>query len=213
MSKNFHQPSNPEDDDLVEAVEATELYELTLEQVLETPVILDANTRRAFRVKNFVPNGMLNNAVAFLGDARELNYTTIMATALVHGKSIFVHEHAEIITEIKQINNDVLFSDYDVYNMTHEGYSPVIEFGATGGRSKDRIIWCDTETHDMISTLAVLFNLPAGTLATACMLLSFAESTTLPPKVVDECKRKSKYFNIVCNIFVENLKAVKYNSK
>lgn len=183
-----------------------ELYELTLEQILSTPVKLDATTRKRVRVQDFLKHGKFARATQYLAaKIDDVNYTEIAASALVHGLSIFQHEHDEVLEELKTLNDDVVDNNYNTFNEMSQGFKPVVNFG-----NNTKFVWCDSSTYDVISSYASVLNIPCGHLATALLCMSYAESTILPAYITDECKQKVNMFNISCNICLDNLKRLKY---
>lgn len=183
-----------------------ELYELSLEQVLSTPVILDAATRKRVRVQDFMDHGKFSGATQYISSQLDgLNYSTIIATAMVHGLSIFQHEHDDVIEDLKTLNTETILSDYDTYDSLYHSIRPVINFG-----KPCKLVYCDAPTYDVIGHYASLLNVSIGQLATAILCMSYAESTLLPEKLTKECKKKIKMFNISCNICLDNLKSLKY---
>jgi len=183
-----------------------ELYELSLEQVLSTPVQLDAATRQRVRVQDFLENGKFSGATKYISkELGDINYTTIVATALVHGLSIFHHEHDDVIGELQTLNDECLINNYDTYNQLYQSFKPIVNFG-----KPCKLIWCDSQSHDTINHHAAMLNITLGQLATACLCMSYAESTLLPSYIIQDCTKKVKRFNISCNICLDNLKSLRY---
>ena len=207
-----HTPNNHRDefdpfgkDGEMFAVEPTELYDLSLERVLETPTVLDGATRKCIRIQDFLGNGRLSGVARFIASHTDQNYTTVIATSLVQGISIFQHEHAEILSELNQLNNDTVVNTYEVYEALYEGYKPRVNYG-----NLTKTVWTDPETLDKISHHAATLNITTGQLATMCVCMSIATSTSVSERITKECKLKLEQFNISCNIVVENLKRIKY---
>lgn len=185
--------------------ESTELYELTLEQVLQTPVTLDAATRQTVKIQDFLDDGKIELAVPVIASRNETNYTSVMATALIHGLSIFLHEHGDLITSLKDIREDALFQNYRVFSKMHQSYSANVKFGKLA-------LWVHTDptTHDQLVSHSKILKLTLGQLATACILLSFVECTLLPEYLHKECAEKAEYFNISCSLLLQNLNSLRY---
>lgn len=182
-----------------------ELYELSLEQVLKTPVQLDDATKQRVRVQDFIDDGKLSVCTSYLAKQSDLNYTTVLATAIVHGLSIFQHEHDDVLGSMESLDFDMLFNNYEVFNKMYQNFKPTITWGKS-----NKLIWCDAQTHNVISHYASKFRITCGQLATALLCMSYAESTSLPPYIITECTKKVSMFNISCNICLDNLKGLKY---
>jgi hypothetical protein len=185
--------------------EPVELYELSLEQVLSTPVILDSATRQRIRVQDFIDDGKFSVCTSYLAQQSGQNYTTILATAIVHGLSIFQHEHEDVLEEMELLNSDMLFNNYQIFNKMYQNFKPSVEWG-----KPTKLIWCDPQTHDLVSHYASILRLTCGQLGTALLCMSYAESTLLPAYITKECVDKVNLFNIACNICLDNLKRLKY---
>jgi hypothetical protein len=182
-----------------------ELYELSLEQVLSTPVILDDATKQRIRVQDFIEDGKFSVCTAYLAKQSDLNYTVVLATSIVHGLSIFQHEHDEVLGDMETLDFDMLFNNYEVFNKMYQNFKPSVVWGKSS-----KLIWCDSQTHNVVSHYASKFRISCGQLATALLCSSFSESTSLPPYITSECKKKVNMFNISCNICLDNLKGLKY---
>lgn len=183
-----------------------ELYELSLEQVLSTPTKLDAATRKRIRIQDFLKHGKFTDATHYLTRKIDnVNFMEIVASATIHGISIFQHEHDEIISELNTLKDDALDNTYNVYNEMYPGFKPTVSFGANV-----KHVWVDPQSYDIISSYASTLHIPCGHLETVLLCMSYAESTMLPEHIVKECAEKSKMFNIACNICLDNLKRLKY---
>jgi len=182
-----------------------ELYELSLEQVLSTPVILDDATKQRIRVQDFIDDGKFSVCTAYLAKQSDLNYTSVLATSIVHGLSIFQHEHEDVLGDMEELDFDMLFSNYEIFNKMYQNFKPNVAWGNT-----NKLIWCDAQTYNVVSHYASKFRIPCGQLATALLCMSYAESTSLPPYIITECTKKVNMFNISCNICLGNLKSLKY---
>jgi hypothetical protein len=182
-----------------------ELYELTLEQVLSTPVQLDDATKQRIRVQDFIDDGKFSVCTAYLAKQSDLNYTSVLATSIVHGLSIFQHEHEDVLGDMETLDFDMLFNNYEIFNKMYQSFKPNVAWGNT-----NKLIWCDSQTHNVVSHYASKFRITCGQLATALLCMSFAESDSLPQYITSECKKKVNMFNISCNICLDNLKCLKY---
>lgn len=202
MTKDFDIENLPYDT----VGEPVELYELTLEQALETPVILDRNTRASIRVQDFLENDGFQRSAHYISRRVSVSYTGTVATMLMHGLSLFQKEHSDFISEFLSLKEEVMNTKYQMYESSVKYYkSPTVTFGLTC-----KNVWCDAETHEVISATAMDIGFTSGVVATVCLCMSLAESTTLPERFVKECSEKVQFFNRTCNINLDNLKQLKY---
>jgi len=197
---------NVDDLPAMEVVEATELHELTLEQVLETPSILDRNTRAPIKFADFTEDGMLSDMLGFVAAHTDgLNYTTTATTSLVHGLAIFEFENQECISDLLEIRSDNLVTRREMYRRWHRNVRPFVDFGKC-----DMMAWCDPETKDRIAVRAKNFNMPMSQLATGLILLSIVTSTTIPSEELKHSKLLAEDFNAAINKYVNIFKDIQY---
>ena len=185
-------------------VTSPELHEQNLDQVLVTPVILDSQTRQTIRFHDFIP-GKTQRVFDFIARDKNLSYTQVTATAIVHGHAILIHEQQDTLAEIQRINDETIFNKFEMFEAVHENIMVKLNYGRP-----NQFAHCDSGTKDAISRLCMLLNTNASQIVTACMIASLNGYPVLPADILKNIEKHHNLFGYICNERLVRMKECKY---
>jgi hypothetical protein len=190
-------------------VTAPDLHDQTLEQVLISPAMVPKDDRKTVRVYDILDGKLPRciHAISLLSSKQKnkLSYTSIFATAIIHGYAIIEHKHSDLFSEIEIIDMDSIVNKYDVYDMVRGGISASI---FTNGHCTYTHI--DTATYDAIASRAHILNMSSGQLITACVLSSLDNYPRFTADIKDKIHANVESFDVMCNIVLRTLREYKY---
>jgi hypothetical protein len=127
-------------------------------------------------------------ALRYIGKQYDVSFSIIVQNALVHGFSIFQHEHATIISLMGNLDDAAIINESDTY-VNHLTYKPIV------ARDVQRMVTTtDVATAELMGNIAAIVGTSRTHLAATCILMSLRTGDVVPNQVKDRFQKHINSF-------------------
>jgi hypothetical protein len=167
---------------------SSSLHDWTFDQVIVMGLPAIPSEERKL-MNWYCPDPMFTTkALRYIGKQYDVSFSIIIQNALIHGFSMFQHEHADIIALMGNLDDAAVLNESELY-VNHLTYKPIV------GRDAERMITTtDVATSELMGNTAAILGTSRSHLASVCILKSLCTGDVVPQAVKDRFEKHIKSF-------------------